>query len=205
MNVTDFRQLITPHAPGVPVSIVDNLVRQVLVEFFTKSEAWQVTLDPIFAIQKLAFYDFPVSDGAKVIRVLQASYADTQMVATDEITIRQALTKAQSGTPAMYGVTAAGELIVAPTPSKLGDNIYVKAVLVPTGVFTTIDNYAVEEHQQAIIDGVLSKIFAMPKGWNDPKASLYHKQLYMSAMQLALRTNNKEAVNRTKVVKYGGL
>jgi len=176
-----------------------------MVEFFTKSEAWQETLDPIMGIANLAFYDFTNADGSKVIKVLRAAFGDTELRAADEISVRQTLAQLDKGAPSVYSMTRTAELIIAPTPKTLGTDILVSVVLVPTGVFSSIPDYIVEDHMQGIIDGVLAKLFAMPKGWNDNKAAIMHKQLYISAIREAKMTNNKQTVNVVKSVKYGGL
>lgn len=204
MNVSDFRSYVTPHAPGVPVSVIDNLTRQVLIEFFTKTEAWVDTLDPIFVIPKLAFYDFTNPDGSKVISVKQDNYMGKDMRALDEMEIRPMLLKGVVGEPEYYSVTAASDLVIYPTVQNTGNQMFIKASLAPTGTFTSIPDHAVDEHIQAIVDGVLALLFTMPKGWNDPNAANAHRQMYLAAMSMAKNTNNKQRMNVVRKVRYGG-
>jgi len=205
MDIAYIRQNITPLAPGVPLSVIDTTVSGVISDFFIRSEAWQVSLDPIMVVKNLSYYDMTNPEYTRVIKVLKAEYNGLPLTAIDEVSMRALLTKKKTGTPTEYALTPDAQMLINPLPTVTGGNIVVRGVLTTKGQVTYIDDYIAYPHLQAFIDGTLAKIFAMPQGWNDQKTALMHKQLYEAAIITAKRANNQQPVNIIRRVKYGGL
>ncbi|MEN6540823.1 MAG: hypothetical protein ABFC67_14545 [Mizugakiibacter sp.] len=185
-----------PHVQGCPTIVVDQAITRAAIEFCQKTGVWRYDHVPVAAVEATTAYSFAPPDGAKVERVL-AAWLDgvplTVKNATDLLGVDD--WKTATGTPTHLVVLNDTQFRLYPLGAGSVD---LTVTLKPSRAATTIDDAIFEAHVDAIADGAIGKLAALPgKPWSSADLVTYHTGEFDKAIDDATIREFQHAPMRT--------
>lgn len=180
--VDHLRQAILVRVPNITRDVVDLELRSVASEFFTRTLSWrqQYTFCPQIGC---AAYIIPVEQpGMNIAAILSADYAGRAMRVGD---LSGHFTEV--GSPSVIALRDARTVVLHPAPSTLDHVVRFTAAMTvdildadPAGLVLP---YAVVPYTGTIMEGVLSRLYAMPeKPWTSKTLMEYHERRFRRGM-----------------------
>lgn len=186
---SDWYDYVLPEVPGCPQALATQRIRQVAIDFFTRTTVWRVAHAPVNLVAGQGVYPFVPLANTLVIDVTYASYTDSYGNVTelyprsisDLDNIMPATWRTDVGTPQYYTSPAEGisiQLVDAPdTTATAALNMTV--ALKPTQDSTGVTSALFEQYVNEITHGALARLFAMSKKkWSDPGLATYYASMY---------------------------
>lgn len=187
MELRELYPKVAVEAPGVAVFNVRESVVESAYEFFKRSRAWREKFGPIPFDQQVTRYRVQLPMDTILVEPTDVWLDGRQLMSQtfwnmglNEIEVREGL----------HGHELHGEVAVAPTkdldelPDRLGF-----------------------EFGDAIVYGAIARLLRIPQAeWSDYRRAADYYALFNDMIdQAATRAENGFKVNRTRVVRYGGL
>lgn len=187
-SVDYFVQKAIIDCPGAPETLVESKLQDVLRAFYTDSTAWrqfcgpfkvvqgrqEVQLNPVDQYTQLQYvlgaYLYPSVAGGNAKQYLKAS--------------PRLFVGADTGTPAAFFMLTPDTMQMFPTPNEtLGQVLYVYGVCTPLINTPRLPNISTTHHFDAIMAGLLSRLYAMPnKPWSSKESSKDYDRFYKQCL-----------------------
>lgn len=156
----DFYSILLPWVPGCPSPVADQELRRAANEFYTRTRAWCVWLDPVTTLDNVREYDFNLPINTNLVRIEAAN------VGTTPITIasyRDRLTNPSTTPNATDEVyTGDAKTLILDSTYAAGQSISVFASLAPSRKATGIDEALFDRHAEAIVMGAKARLMLVP-------------------------------------------
>jgi hypothetical protein len=166
--------------PGAIPAQVEEKLRHTVKEFFLQSRSWRKVLGPFdVTIAVPAVVLTPPAD-SQVVWV-RGVWLQEGSIRTDLAPVTSKITEARSDRPTHYYFDPpTGTVQLWPTPdATLVGVLYAEVALTPTTAAATFPDLAETHHFEAIQEGALSRLMAMPnKPWSDPMMAARYGQLF---------------------------
>jgi len=180
-----FLPFVVPEAPGVADLEFLHALRRAVDELCWRAWIWRVDLPDISIVAETNLYTLTLPDGAKLGKVLQATYVDSTIadpydlreVMADEAT--QMETRWKSSQPQGYTLPDARTIRVISTPSNAG-TLSLKAALRPTMDATSYPAVLYQDYPEAIAAGTLAVLRAIPgKPYSDNAEAAVSRERFL--------------------------
>ncbi len=172
---------VLPYVPGCPDQSVVTHLRSICIDFFQKTLAWRQKLNPVTALADVTTYTMPLPDSQTALAKLLAYWIDGQRAHVVQAERGEDLAACNSSADVAWTTTRA-TFSVSPAPDA-GQLLVLDVALKPSQASTGVLASLWEHYADALVDGALSRIFAMPnQPWTNPGLAQYHGQLYQDAI-----------------------
>lgn len=191
MDLSTLRPEVRINAPADDPLLVYCILRGA-IDFFTRSEAWQVTDEVTLSAGDESFQVPAVANG-EFIKLLSITIAERELTGED---LKRFCACCESGT-VWLAKKADGDT-----------TIKVASVYAPSESAATIDDAIGRQYRNALVSAALDKLFKIPKKpWTDFALSAFHRLEWESAADKARRmayTGKQRGPLRTKLNLLGG-
>jgi hypothetical protein len=191
MDLSTLRPEVRINAPADD-ALLNFFILRGAIDFFTRSEAWQVTEEVALSAGDESF-QVPAVPHGEFSKLISIQVADTVIEGAD---LNRFCASGESGT-VWLAQKAPGDM-----------TIKVKSVYVPDEAATTIDDAIGRQYRNALIDAALDKLHKLPKKpWTDFTLSTYHRSEWERKADEAKRmayTGKQNGPIRTESVTIGG-
>lgn len=187
---------IAPYAPGVPLPVLVQFVRDAAIEACDTTLAWRVEQDPVTLAAGAYLYTYSPPNDAEVSAVIHSALDGITIPFVSQDLLHayfpawpQTDTEDQS-VPQVLSQFGNDQFAVAPVP----DGAYeVKMFLAvkPTLDADGMEEAVFDELEQAILHGALARLFELPeRSWTDVKEAAKHRAMATYRMsQYRVKTN----------------
>lgn len=200
--LSDFYPYVMPSAPGLLESLADQVIRDICIDFCSKSIIIQRTLDPVSVVAGVPDYDFAPPDGTRVHMIMQAWFLGNQINAINADTpyLKAELfntlfpgAATAPGTPShLIQKNDTSFTLDMPPRETLALAITMRAALKPTRDAMEVDDLLLNDYAFEIGQGALSRLMKMPKQpFSDPITAPTCEMAYVVARNAALIRANK--------------
>lgn len=191
MNLTSLRAEVRLHTPA-DNNVLDFCILRAAIDFFTKSEAWQVT-DDVAVVAGDDTFDVPAVANGQYIKLLAIELAG-RVIEGDDLT--KFCTASESGTVRL-AKKAEGDI-----------TLKVKSVYAPTDDATAIDDAIGRQYRNGLVHGALARTFLIPKmPWTDDSRSEFYRIKWendAAKARTAAYDGKQRGPKRTKLVLLNG-
>jgi len=187
MLISDLAQVLRVKAQEAPLIVLERLVRESCRQFCRKSLAWRIDFAGIISAGVNA-YSFTQPVDSLVHSII---YAKLKKSNTNLEYLRDAGKayvspdyEASSGhTPQFVTLVDNDMFQLMPTPT-LDDIIDIKVALTLPRTATVVDDALVEEFEDVLLDGALSRLFEMPnETWSNMSMAQYHLSKFLAGTE----------------------
>jgi len=171
---------VLPRVSGCPEDAANRELLHAARDLCWFSGIWRQTLDPMSGIKNQSTYTLTAPEDAEIVRLLNMRY-DTVLL--DTVYTEEGLDQFGwnwrdiTGSPHTVIHEDADTFRLVPTPDKsmaLGITD-IRVALQPALDATTLPSFLSRDYAQAIADGALARLFALPgKQWSDGNMSTFH-------------------------------
>tara|TARA_Y100000748_G_scaffold293015_1_gene282101 strand:+ start:468 stop:1157 length:690 start_codon:yes stop_codon:yes gene_type:complete len=201
---------IIPMVPGCTDTLIENTIRNTVIELCEKSEVYQAELDPVDTVANTYEYDFEPPTGTVVHKILWATYDGNDLEAVSSSLLEEREPKWREstyvGTPTYFIKQTSSQFWLVPIPSvtKVGSTI-VRAIIKPTHTSTACEADVMNDFRDAIVNGTLFRLLRIPnKDWSDLTGAEVYAQLWQEGLSFADRKARFADSPVARKVKYGG-
>lgn len=185
MNLSALRPEIFMHAPA-EYPVIDHYILRGVIDFFNRSEAWQVT-NTVSISAGASSFNVPSVSNAEFLTLISIELGDTLLEYED---LRKFCKVAEGGTVSLAA------------PADADVTLKVTAAYVPDDNATTIDDVLGKRYRDALISAALSKLFMIPKKpWSDMSMSEVHRLRWESAADKAKRFAYEGKQNQSRRIQ----
>jgi hypothetical protein len=208
-DFSDFYPYILPSVPGALESLVDQHIRDICLDFCTKTLIVQKTLDPVETEVGVADYDLAPPADMRVHLVLQAWLDRRELSAfnADSPHAQVGLFNAAfNDNGYITGLVRNDDLTFTlnAIPTEV-QTITMRAALKPTRDAETVDDLLFNDYAFEIGQGVLSRLMRIPKQpFTDPASAKACEVDYIVARNAALIRANKLYSRSSDMVQLSG-
>lgn len=175
----DFLPTVRPHLPSCPDLTIRAYLAEVAADFFARTYLWRDNIDAIYLTPNQVEYDLDAE--AVVEDVIAVTFADRELTRTDARLLPHNRL-GEKGEPELYWVHADNTIRVHPVPEERAQ-LKVSAVLKPSRTGAGVEDWIYETWADAIIDGAIAKIAAIPgKEWTDAAMAEFRRLKYERAV-----------------------
>lgn len=172
---------VIPQAPGCPLAIALNAIREAAIDFCKGSLVWRylaaTAIDAVAAQQRYAIGTaatagtLPADTAAA--HLFQVNYNGAALIAATPAQFRGLSDTwfSDQGDPQYFTLFAEGEIALWQIPSAglVGAIVIPELALAPSQAATGLDSAIYERYRKAIAKGALAKLLLMPeKPWSSP-------------------------------------
>jgi len=206
MATVTFESIIPEILPSVPECtdlIIIRAIRRAAEEFLSKSLLWRVDLEDHFII--LGVPDVELEAPKSDLRIVQLKTIKIGSKLADVLQIADAATPPNTTQTFCSLVDFGRTLRLTPVP-VVAETMKIRAVLSTTSKSTGLDSIVEQEIHEHLIDGALSRLYAMPgMPWANNTLAATHSAIFSAAIieVRGLAENNNGRAVRT--VSYGGI
>lgn len=163
----DTYEHILPYVQGAPDQTILYHLRQVCIEWCTRTLCWQSDLDPILTVVDQDAYDIPLPMDAALVKILGWSVDAGEPLEPTTPAIGRKLQLNNMGCDALWTADKIS-VTVHPMPAVADKEIVLNVALKPTQDATEIPTAIVEQYIQHLAAGTIARIAALPKQpWTD--------------------------------------
>lgn len=201
---SDFYNDLMPALPGCSKELLDHELRRAAQDFFNRSRAWRVTLDPISLEAGLADYELIADDRAmSVVRIEEAGYLTSplKILSLPEMITRYGADwHSRSGQPEAITQLRPGVATIYATPSAdVTDALLLTVAVKPSDSANGIDEDMATRFREELILGAKGRLMLMPKKpWTDGQAGSLAAAQFGDRIDTA-RSQAERAYGRARV------
>ena len=180
MELSAFYPLIATEVIGCPIPVIESVVRLTATEFCRESLSW-VEPTTVSLVAGTSGYGLTLPTDAMLLTVRDASISGLLLrPATHE----QLVGMGESQEPWFFNLASdRTQVTFAPTPSKTGVSVILRAIYTPTPTAQTLPDFLWTHYAEAIASGAKSKLMLMPEvAWNSPSYAAYHRTVFDAAI-----------------------
>jgi hypothetical protein len=181
MQLEDFLPMVLPYAQGCADVQAEHAVRQAATEFFDKTDAWTLDLDPMLTIEGESDYELEIDSQSTVSRLLRVRIGGHDVPMLRRGGLGADMLPASA---AMAIDRATLRILAAPAVDDVP--ILVSVALAPSPRAVRIEDSVARPHANAISYGALSRLLTMPgKQWTDPRTAQTFEAKFNEAIYTA--------------------
>lgn len=171
---------ILPRTPGIVRAVARRELINAAREFYRQSGAWREVLEnTYFDDGDYQYTVVPSNSESEVIQVTSVEVNGSLLTAVTERPVGDR----QDGTPTQWFPTGLNTLEIWPTPEQYDDEVRIRVILIPTESATTFPDAAYAKYYEALLDGVLGKLYGHPaKPYSNPSLAEYHLRRFRNAI-----------------------
>lgn len=182
----EFLPLVLTEAPGCPVALAVDAVRQAAREFCEQSRAWRHKSEPTALWAGRTRYPLHTFEACDVCGILGAAYGSRELkpLAPDAAQFSQAT----SLEPTHYRFWEPGEIEVYPIPqADTAAELRVNLALMPGRSTDVLPAFLLDRHGPAICQGAVGKLLMGPgnQPWHNPQMGAVAESRFKAATVLA--------------------
>lgn len=172
--------------PGCPDTLADAQLQLVLKDFYTMTTGWRDTLGPYTINANNDTIDLNPVDQNSAIQFVESAFIFPTLGGNERTWLGKNIRQPVGGDkqlPTTYFMRDPATLVLYPVPDKAyGNVLYVYASLIPTQFTVRLPDMAFTHHLLALIDGLLARLYRMPKKpWTDAATAAIHQRDYNRA------------------------
>jgi hypothetical protein len=189
-TISYVQQLVAQTVNGAPDTLITTHLLRVLNDFYTRSTGWRAVVGPYQVMTGIQEVDLnPVDQNTRLQFVLGAymypingSGSPTPIYPTTRLPIG-----ATPALPSRYFMQMPDQMLLYPVPDQTyGNVLYAYAALVPTTLAATLPDISYTHHVDGLIDGVLARLYQIPKRpWSDKELAMMKMKSYRQAILMA--------------------
>jgi Zn-finger nucleic acid-binding protein len=186
--------------PTCSVDMVNEAVRDVVIDFCKRTKVLRVDADPFYTVIGDSSYTLTPPSDTQVIDVLTLKYNDSVMIQPqlrEELDRRIPNWATREGTPATFLSTRPGDIVFDSIPQEV---VIVRPYVAvkPSQTSQGVDEFIFEEFKKDIRHGVLAFLFSQPnKSYSNPALAAYHEQTFERRVSKAI-TKSQAGYNSKK-------
>ncbi len=189
--------------PVVSLAIALDALNSAAVMFCRRSNAYRVTTPGIAAVAGQELYIPTIPADTRICKVVTGTWNARPLVPVSSA-IRNST--APTGRPYFYQlVNQQVRVTDAPTSGDTNNFIF-ELALEPTITALGMADDFLTEHYQAVIDGAIATLLAMPaQPWSAPQSAGVYEQKFAIAVLHAEARANDDHTPKVRTTSYGGL
>jgi hypothetical protein len=186
---------ILPEVPGAAETIVENAVRNSVIEFCEKSLILQRDHDPITLVEGLVDYDLDPPTGYLCVKVMKAWLENTPLDPMAPDFVREAAVynrlfssyQSANSTPRAYLQKDERTISVwSPPEKKYPNGLTLRVALKPTRASSEVEDLIFEDYAETIASGALSRLMmSAGKPYTNIEMAAVHKGLFQQGINMA--------------------
>lgn len=192
-SLSAFTSRIAYRVDGCPDITIEQTVLDSCIEFCEKTLILKQTLDSATVTAGTAEVELDTPSSTKLVKILRVWLDETELAAASEDDVGNPLVHVDSIT-GVAGVSARPRFYVESSPGVLRlfpkpDDTYtltVRAAVKPSRSSTAVDEILFENWAAGIVDGALSRLYAMPERWANPGLAAACTNNFNAAVSAAL-------------------
>ena len=208
--IATIRSLVITQIPLAPDMLIDRTLIEIARDFCVYTRAWRSSVAATVTADTLEVALTPPT-GGELVDVVKATLNGNPLtkktqVQLDEETPRWR-TQSSAGSYITKGDTL-NEVLVAPLSSTTyTSGLTVRAAWKPALTATTLDDMLISNHSDALIDGVLGKLFGLPdKPWTSGGLASHYQASFEIKKDVARQqSTDGDMKGVVRKVRYGGL
>ncbi len=179
-----FVQKALMECPGAPDTLVQSKLQDVLRAFYTDTGAWRTILAPYKIIADRDEIQINPVDQYTEARYVLGAYIYPGVGSTNAKAYLKPsprlLVGGDRGQPAAFFMREPDVMQLYPMPNlTYGSVLYIYAIIAPLIITPRLPNISVTHHFDAIMNGLLARMYAMPnRPWTDKDAAAKHERMY---------------------------
>lgn len=191
----DFFPYVLPEVAGAAEMVVEQAIRNSVIEFCEKSLILQRDHDPITVLQGIVDYDLEPPTGYLVVKVMKAWLENQPLDPLAPDFVREASVynrlfssyDAAPSTPRAYLQKDPRTISIWQVPDKKYSNgLTLRVALKPTRASTTVEDEIFEDYAETIASGALSRLMLSPgKPYTSPDLAAFHKAQFERGVNVA--------------------
>jgi hypothetical protein len=186
LSTTFITNKVIMEAPGLPDSLVNSKLSDVIREFYTNSGAWRERIGPYTIKNGVAnLMVNPVDQYSQFQYVLEAHIYPSTPGGNQKQPLRPTPTPLQgndTGMPLWYWMDTPSSMNFYPIPNA-NFSLYVYGILLPLINTPRLPDISTTHHLDALMWGTLARLYAMPgKPWTNAKAAQEYRREYNREM-----------------------
>ena len=208
--IATVRSLVITQIPLAPDMLIDRVLIEIARDFCAYTRAWRSTVAANVTADTLGVALTPPTDG-ELVDVVKATLNGNPLTKKTHEQL-DALVPKWRTTPAGSSYITKGdtlnEVLVAPLSSTTyASGLSVRAAWKPALTATTLDDMLISNHSDALIDGVLGKLFGLPdKPWTSGGLASHYQASFQIKKDVARQqTADGDMKGVVRKVRYGGL
>lgn len=178
--------LIAVDVPGAPWPVVEDALRTIARDYFSRTLAWRASLDPQLTAVGVWEYDAAEETGAEPVKILTATCDRSPLrpLTTREFMLERARAGG-NGHPEFLSFNGES-LLIWPPPMVAGQEVWVEVAFRPTLTAKGLPDEIWSEHVEALTDGVRAKLMSQrDKPYTDPNGAKIAAAAYREAAATA--------------------
>lgn len=186
---------ILPEVPGASEMVVENAVKNAVIEFCEKSLILQRDHDPVTLVEGIVDYDLEPPTGYLVLKVMKAWLENNELSPLAPDFVREAAVynrlfssyqKANSTPRAYLQKDERTVSVWSPPEKKYPNGLTMRVALKPTRASTEVDDLVFEDYAEVIASGALSRLMmSAGKPYTNIEMAAVHKGLFQQGINLA--------------------
>ena len=185
-DFAEFYKDVLPECPGLDLAFSLHVIRNVVIDFCTRTWAYQYTATGLTTAQTETLTVPAETEVTGILYVKSQRDLTQEERELDPATRRDiALAAASDGAPTHFTVNTLGDLTFYPDPDA-SYTYSAQLALRPTRDATLLDSDLFTRYRMGIARGILYRLQIMPnKPWSSPTLALQHGQEYSRAIREA--------------------
>lgn len=186
---------ILPEVPGAAEMVVENAVKNAVIEFCEKSLILQRDHDPVTLVQGIVDYDLEPPTGYLVVKVMKAWLENNQLDPLAPDFVREAAVynrlfssyQDESGTPRSYLQKDERSISVwSPPAQKYTNGLTMRVALKPTRDSSSVEDVVYEDYAEVIAAGALARLMrSAGKPYTNVEMAGVNQQVFQQGINLA--------------------
>jgi hypothetical protein len=177
------QQMVQQQVAGAPGSLVGAHLTRVLLDFYTRSTAWREYVGSYSVSKGVNLISLNPVDQNSMVQFVLSAYLFPLYGSNEPTWLSPCTRQFVGGEPALpcrYYMQKPDQMMLYPVPDQdYGSILYCYASLVPTQLSALLPDMSFTQHADALIWGVLSRMYAIPKRpWTDKEAAMMYQKDY---------------------------
>lgn len=204
---TEFVKDMAPYVTNCPSPVMVDALRHASVEFFRRSLAYRVWLEPFDLTTDQNEYvltGFPTDTHLAHVLSVSCDGTDLEAVTHDELNSYDNKYPTLTGTrPAYYAIIKEPRLLVSPVPTEtVASAFHVFVAVEPTVDSAGLEEVFMDEYRDYLIGGALARVMMIPgRHWSDPSAASVYRSKFTLGIEYARSKVNKGKTTRDMRVR----
>lgn len=184
---SDFYPDVLAELPGAPLPVVDDCLRNVAIEFFDRTKAYVVDIDPFDAVADQMAYSLSLPAGTELVEIQSIYFSGDKIDPKSPKFLEDKYGDwaVEVDTPAFYTQQDLENVLLVPAPATDEvDAVKIRAAIKPGATSTGIGDSQFAQWRQAIASGAKGRMMAMGGGvtWENLRLA----PIYMGAFEDAI-------------------
>ncbi|WP_067586407.1 hypothetical protein [Endozoicomonas ascidiicola] len=208
--MTEVLPEILPSVDACPNPVAQRALRDTMMDFCRRSEAWHYRDEYVPTIADLGEMELPLPENTRLIKILSLSYNGRVLNAASEKVLDNQVAnwRKETGEPFAFFELSGSRVRLYPTPeSTTVGCLQATYALSPTRQSTVIDEHFFDEWLEWLVAGTVGRLRMMgDQPWTDTDRAPMDMAKYEYGLEQARRySRNDHQAKPMRVTSYGGL